>query len=515
MNCSSEPVSLKGFIIGDGTGFDPLVTVNDGTWLIQPHSYALILDPDYFTADEPYGGIPGNVPLFTVGDKALGSGGLSNSTAEPVYLISADGDTLSKVYYALDCPPGHSWERILPAGDDGIDNFRPSKDIDGTPGRPNSVLPPSKNPALDEHSLRFSPLQPVMGGTLEVYVTYINRGLEPGVNISVAVSMLPDSYASGTVNFPDGVSPGERSPEASRLFKNLPGGCLGFMALLSAGVDGTPAEDDSLRVELLVPVTAGALILNEIMAAPAEGTPEWVEVLNTSASPVDLYRFSIRDRSGRTSEPVDHHVFVQAHGYAVIAGGQIDTVQSGAPVIAVKKFPALNNDGDSIGLLDSEGAVIDSMSYDEAPPGCSLELISPGMRGNPSGWDRCVDSAGATPGMQNSIYFASAPGEDETMSGSPELKVNPNPFLNETTISYTLPFPLARVRLLVYDRRGRLVATIRDVKESGSSWIGTWDGKSGGSRLPAGPYILDFEALDKRTGKMYRLRETIVAASNL
>ncbi|MFC1694029.1 lamin tail domain-containing protein, partial [Candidatus Latescibacterota bacterium] len=108
LNLSGEPVSLEGWIVGDGTGFDLIVPFKEGVWNIPADSFGLIMDPDYFEAGEPYSGIPGNIPLFTVIDKAIGSRGLSNSAAEPVYLISDGGDTLSVVTYDTDCSPGHS-----------------------------------------------------------------------------------------------------------------------------------------------------------------------------------------------------------------------------------------------------------------------------------------------------------------------------------------------------------------------------------------------------------------------
>jgi hypothetical protein len=155
------------------------------------------------------------------------------------------------------------------------------------------------------------------------------------------------------------------------------------------------------------------------------------------------------------------------------------------------------------------------MVYTEAMAGFSLERISVSGNSGIPNWDTCVDPAGSTPGRRNSIYFSNVPDQDGGTKETISITIKPNPFLETATISYELPFPIARVRMLVYDRRGRLVATLRDVEESGSAWRGTWDGRSGGSRLPAGPYILDIEILDKRTGTMHRERKTIVVASRL
>ena len=139
MNRSDTGVSLAGWLIGDGAAWDEIIPVAGGNPILPAGAYALILDPDYFTVDDPYPDIPPETPLFTVEDKALGSRGLSNSAAEPVSIITAAGDTASVVHYDIDCPPGHSWERIMPDGGDGPDNFTPSIIPGGSPGRANTV----------------------------------------------------------------------------------------------------------------------------------------------------------------------------------------------------------------------------------------------------------------------------------------------------------------------------------------------------------------------------------------
>ena len=197
-----------------------------------------------------------------------------------------------------------------------------------------------------------------------------------------------------------------------------------------------------------------------------------------------------------------------------LAGEPLEiSLPEGAVFARVEAFRRLNNDGDTVKLLEFAGVISDSIAYDDAPEGRSLELISEAYHGSVSGWDVCVDESGSTPGRLNSIsYTSSVPGEKKiTLS----LTAKPNPFADHVTISYRLPFPVARVSLYVYDRRGRLVARLRNAEESGAEWSDTWDGKSGGSRLPAGPYILTLEALDKRTGRMVSERKTIVAGSKL
>ncbi|MDP2983716.1 MAG: lamin tail domain-containing protein [Candidatus Latescibacter sp.] len=514
MNRSDQPVSLEGCFIGQGDSFDKIIPVQGSAWTVPSGGYALIMDPDYFSAGEPYAGIPASTPFFTVPDKTIGSGGLSNTNPKPVYLLSAKGDTLTAVRYPPDCPPGHSWERVNPGGGDSADNFRSSRDVDGTPGRVNSVTPPSHNPALTRDSIRFGAALPKMGESCDLYISYLNGGLSSISGIRVAVQIAPDTPLE-SVTFPGEVAPGEKSSEQILHISALPGGFLQIQAAIDSPDSMNWASDDTVRVELEVLVPAGTIILNEIMAAPVDG-PEWVEIQNTGTSPVSLWGWRITDRTGRPSEGIGQGAFIPSSGYAVITGDPSrPAVPSVALFIPVKKFPSLNNDGDTVILLDHTGGIADSVSYSAAPAGVSLELIAPSLRGTPLGWNISVDPAGSTPGRRNSIFFDQGSGAGGSTETGAVLLIEPNPFLEKATITYRLPFPLARVRMIVYDRRGREIAIIRDAAESGFTWTGTWDGRSGGKKLPAGPYILYLEALNKTTGKMTVIRKTIVVASRL
>lgn len=316
LNLSDEVMSLEGFLIGDGTGFDAIKPAAGESWTVPPGSFGLIVDPDYFTADEPYN-IPAGTPLFTVDDKAIGNMGLSNSTAEPVYLISAHGDTVSMVYYSLDCSPGHSWERIIPSGSDSIDNFKPSKEEDGTPGQKNSVTPEPENPALDEESIHFSPSQPQMGDELKIILTYRNGGLEAVSDVTVNVWMLPD-FQVGSAVFPETVAPGEISGEVSLSIDNVPGGSLAFTAAVVTDGITPSAEDDTITVTLDVSVPEATVILNEVMADPQNDEPEWIEIFNSAVIPIDLYHLNIADSKGTPVGRVSEHLFVPGNGYAVV-----------------------------------------------------------------------------------------------------------------------------------------------------------------------------------------------------
>lgn len=497
-NRSGAAQSLEGYKIGDGSGYDVIVPVADGGWLIPAGGFAVILDPDYFVKNEPYASLPSSAPLFIVTDSAIGLRGLSNSAAEPVTLVAASGDTIDVVIYDIACPPGHSWERVDSWSDDN--QFAPSLAVDGTPGAENSVVPPAVNPELDAALITILPETPLIGGQMSFDIRYRNAGRSTIEQAALEMMLEPD-HRLGTAVFSETL-PGAVSEPTRIVCDTLPGGRLSFLITLRAD----EVSRDTLAVSLDIAVPAGTLLLNEVMAAPSKGDPEWVEIVNTSGYPVDPFGYGIGDASNTKPVAVAVHAFIPAGGYAVLASKQVPGLSNDAVFIPVDRLPSLNNDGDSVYLADYTGALADSMNYEKTTAGYSIErMLTAG-----SSWDISTDPSGSTPGRANSIVF-----DPITAGGKVLLAIEPNPVGGDTRISYRLPFPLARVNLTLYDRRGRHIATIRDGEESGAEWSSVWQAVEDGARLPAGPYILILEALDKRTGNMVTERKTLVVGSNL
>ena len=510
-NRSNSPRSLEGFFISDGQAFDILVPAGGSGWLLGPGGYALIFDPDYFSGNDFYP-VPEEAAVFTVPGATIGDRGLSNSVAETISLVSASGDTVSQVTYDLSCPPGHSWERVLPEGGDDSGNFLSSLCVGGTPGYENSVLPLPFDPALDAASLAVFP-EPEYGGPAIISLSWLNRGREALSAVRIAVS--GHGLGDASLLFPDTVPPGGRSPAETVGIDHLPGGLVTITAVI---VEGNTAvtSNDTLRVTATVPVPDGTVIIDEVMSAPGDGEPEWIELLNTGEYPVSLTGLRIADGTGTRSDSLMAETVIGGNDFAILSHGPFPfDVPSSVPVVSVPSLPPLNNDGDAVFLLDWNGALSDSMRFGQAEKGVSFELISPGLRGTEKGWDLCVDPGGGTPGRMNSIHYPPSNVDESGKAASTALSIDPNPFSDLTEISYRLPFPLARVRLFVYDRRGRLVARIRDEEESGSEWRGSWSGRSDGEKLPSGPYILNLEALDKRSGKVHTERAVLVIGSGL
>jgi flagellar hook assembly protein FlgD len=107
------------------------------------------------------------------------------------------------------------------------------------------------------------------------------------------------------------------------------------------------------------------------------------------------------------------------------------------------------------------------------------------------------------------------------------LLVEPKVFTPEeenASISYTLPFNKAVVRLYVYDKCGRCVRKLingalsgahsRDrAEKNGVIWSHLWDGKSdNGEILPIGIYIIYLEAKDQLSETLASKKTTVVIA---
>ena len=113
---------------------------------------------------------------------------------------------------------------------------------------------------------------------------------------------------------------------------------------------------------------------------------------------------------------------------------------------------------------------------------------------------------GGTPGRRNSVYVDQLPAEVL-------LSITPNPFDEETLISFRLPLITAFVNMWVYNAWGQRIRLLLDVERTGSQGSVVWDGRDDhGDRLPMGIYVIYLEALNAEQGVIYREKHTAVLA---
>jgi Lamin Tail Domain len=155
------------------------------------------------------------------------------------------------------------------------------------------------------------------------------------------------------------------------------------------------------------------IIFTEIFADPSPSVRlpeiEFVELHNRSNSPFDLSGWQITDG---TSIMVLQHVTILPGEYLIATSSAAEFSAYGK-TSASSDFPSLNNSGDMLLLLDSNGSTVDSVKYTDAwykdderkNGGWSLELIDPENTCSESeNWIVSEDSDGGTPGKVNAVF---------------------------------------------------------------------------------------------------------------
>jgi len=285
--------------------------------------------------------------------------------------------------------------------------------------------------------------------------------------------------------------------------------------------DGTPGSINSATRNF--PSAETKLIINEIMASPSGGMPEYIEFYNPGDSLIQLNYISVngkRIRRGGELEPGGY--FVATSDSSVFTHYSYLIWPRRASVIPSL---SLRNDTDTIIVSIMNGKTLDSVVYTNDwhsknfrnTSGRSLEKIHPMLNSNtPASWSTSADHSGGTPGLTNSIY---TPLADRKNS----ITISPNPFSPDgdgfedfTIVSYSLPYESARFTVYIYDKNGRKVRTLKEHEPLGGSGEFVFDGRDdSGNPLRIGIYILYLEAADHATGNSTAHKSVFVIARKL
>ena len=524
-NASDAVVNLSGWRLGDGTGDDAITAVDSGI-MLNPNQFGLILDPDYFVQEHLYEELIGDGCLImTVESTTLGSRGLRNSEPETIELFNPSGAVVAAYTYSVGNTPGYSDEKIHLLGGDDQSNWSDCLSLNGTPGFKNSVSPDSLN--LTMVSLTAFPLNPKSGTALTLTASVVNTGLVSIVDFSVGffLDLDGDSSFSGEEMF-DSVAGGFLSPgaevEITTMTEPLAEGVFLFGS--ETLMEDENPEDDTACLLLNVGALEGSVVFNEVMQKPLPGTGEWVELFNRSDSEVSLAGWSFSDSDSSNPRSIET-IILFPDAYLVLAEDStifdyylpVDVV-----VMVMPEWPILNNNGDTLYLLDAIGAVMDELVY---PPdwgnvagGISMERVNPfSPVSNLSNWFPCVDAQGASPGRRNSVYFL------PSMQHGIQLAVEPEVFFPESSegdncavIKFKLPFPAARINLRVFDVRGRIIKFLARGVMTGSDAEFIWDGRDdSGGIARIGPYIIHLEAISEAFAESNEAKAVVILGRKL
>jgi archaellum component FlaF (FlaF/FlaG flagellin family) len=523
---SSDSVDLTGWQFSDSAGTDQIIAYRNGT-KIPPRSFAVILDGSYITNSTSYDTvIPDSVVVLTIDNNAFGSNGLSNTKGELLSLMDNQGNILTRYRYSTGNKPGFSDEKMILDGENTADNWQNSQQAGGTPGFRNSVSPRAVDLGLDQGSLRIPDIL-FEGDSIKVEIEIYNLGTET-VNDSVTLYFFIDQNEN---NYRDSADQqitdtlfyySAGSPYMQIKWNNLPAGRQRI------GVEIVYSRDenygnDSVFFDLIVLIRQDAIHINEIKFLARAGESEWIELTHTGNNPVSLRGWCLSD--GQDTVCIDSSVYLYPEQLKVVSSKLLPVVCD-APdtlVILLDKFLTLNNSEDDLILLEPGGRWMERLHYevdwleDQENEQVSLERINPLLpENNSENWGPSVAAAGATPAAVNSIY---AP----MKKGRQNVTVSPNPFSPDqdgyqdaAIISGEIPGNSARMRVQIFDLKGRLIRTLKENHFSGRYFNIVWDGKDNSGHLARiGIYIIFIQVLNEKSGVIREMKSTVVLAHEL
>jgi hypothetical protein len=156
------------------------------------------------------------------------------------------------------------------------------------------------------------------------------------------------------------------------------------------------------------------IVISEIMAdpSPSVGLPnhEWIELKNTSASPIDIQNWRIGDA---TSTSGAFPAFtLQPDSFVIISSASAALqLNSFGTTISISSFPSFDNDGELLYIKSANGKIIHAVNYTSVwykndvkkEGGWTLEMID---TKNPcsgsNNWKASMHVLGGTPGKKNS-----------------------------------------------------------------------------------------------------------------
>ena len=156
-------------------------------------------------------------------------------------------------------------------------------------------------------------------------------------------------------------------------------------------------------------IQPGDIFISEIMSDSASLTmlpaTEYVELFNNTDTDISLKGLIFFYLNTQVALP---DVVLSSGGYAVLyRAGRSIFVAEGALSLGISNFPsALSNNGNNIGLKNSNGDVIDETNYPIAVRGKSHERAADGS------WYVSTDEKGGTPGATNSPVTPFVPDPD-------------------------------------------------------------------------------------------------------
>lgn len=404
-NKSEVEINLNGWSVSDIFTTPTTVTLNQD-YFFQPNSYLVISRSQDIYNFHRF--IPSDVIVLSIPNL--------NNDEDGVVLKDDRGLAIDSVLYSNQWggTNGYSLERVSTDAESNLPaNWNSSTDIEqSTPGRINSITP--KQFDLSVAEMNFNPRFPVPGEDVFITTKIKNNGSSAANNFLVEfyidtdsnqiVDFLLSSENNLSLNAGDSIS-----ITSSNSIQDLNSEILAAVRVVYS------EDEDTLNNYFEKSVEPGfaqnIVLINEVMYNPAEGEPEWIELVNVSNEEINLKNWSVSDvLSTPTKNFIStNDLLLEPDEYLIIAK-DTSFFNIHPNVTAQTKFVnfgTLGNSSDGIVIYDFRDGIIDSLFYRSSwggKKGYSLERISLEEATNDStNWTTSLSDSGSTPGNSNSI----------------------------------------------------------------------------------------------------------------
>ena len=203
-------------------------------------------------------------------------------------------------------------------------------------------------------------------------------------------------------------------------------------------------QGDNIIAHFKMKEFSDSLVINEINYNSANNfdTRDWVEFYNPHDYNLDITGWVFKDDNDNHTYEFPMETTIEANEYLVLVRDSA-TFNEFFPDVEnyMGEFDfGLNNGGELIRLYDANGALVDTVHYDNQEPwptapdgtGPTLELLNPNLdNALPESWAASLDHG--TPGEENSMITA----VQEQIVSEVTFKVYPNPFKTTAVLQFT------------------------------------------------------------------------------
>jgi hypothetical protein len=274
------------------------------------------------------------------------------------------------------------------------------------------------------------------------------------------------------------------------------------------------------------------LFINEVLFNPRSGGVDFVELYNASNKLIDVKDLLLakRDEQGN----IDQIENIAPTGFAINPNSHV-VIASDLEILQQQYYckfpeqmikantPSMNDDAGNIILLNTQGAVLDELVYDDKmhvplldeKDGVSLERIDVARAANErTNWTSAAASTGyATPTYKNSQYLKTERTESVMELQPKTISPDGDGYEDVMNINYLLNENGYTGTLTIFNAAGKLVKQLIKNNIMGTSGTYTWDGTTDdGQKAPVGLYVFYLEIFNlKGEVKAYKTVGVVAA----